>query len=94
MAVVAARNMVGMSKGDGDDMDEFVYHPVPCFYSQFLDLSWMFFGVASGEVVVLGMEDFETTKTMGAFWVREERVVGAFLEGGTSEQQAALAQVI
>ncbi|CAM9539565.1 unnamed protein product [Discosporangium mesarthrocarpum] len=97
MAVVAARNMVGAIKAatsnDLEGDEEFVYHPVPCFYSQMLNLSWMFFGVASGEVVVLGKEDFETTRTLGAFWVRGERVVGAFLEGGTAEQQAALAQV-
>lgn len=44
-------------------------------------------------MVVLGAADFPTTRTFGAFWVRGERVVGAFLEGGTVEQQVAVAQV-
>ncbi|CAB1115486.1 MDHAR [Ectocarpus sp. CCAP 1310/34] len=51
-----------------------------------------FYGVAEGEVVVLGAAEFRTTRTFGAFWVRKERVVGAFLEGGTIEQQIAVAQ--
>lgn len=52
-----------------------------------------FYGVAEGEVVVMGAAEFRTTRTFGAFWVRGERVVGAFLEGGTVEQQIAVAQV-
>ncbi|CAM9187609.1 unnamed protein product, partial [Ectocarpus sp. 12 AP-2014] len=40
-----------------------------------------------------GAAEFRTTRTFGAFWVRKERVVGAFLEGGTIEQQIAVAQV-
>lgn len=44
-------------------------------------------------MVVLGAAEFRTTRTFGAFWVRKERVVGAFLEGGTIEQQIAVAQV-
>ncbi|CAN0075666.1 unnamed protein product [Ascophyllum nodosum] len=66
---------------------------VPNFSSRFLDLSWRFYGVPEGKVVVLGESEFRTTRTFGAFWVRGERVVGAFLEGGTMEQQIAVAQL-
>lgn len=44
-------------------------------------------------MVVLGAADYSTTSTFGAFWVRGEQVVGAFLEGGSIEQQIAVAQV-
>eukprot|EP00752_Nemacystus_decipiens_P013306 g11786.t1 len=108
MAICAARNMVGSSAagslvsragGAGFKKDYYgggelpVYEPVPGFSSRFLGLSWRFYGVAEGEVVVLGAAEFRTTRTFGAFWVRGERVVGAFLEGGTIEQQIAVAQV-
>eukprot|EP00904_Undaria_pinnatifida_P002234 jgi/Undpi1/12010/HiC_scaffold_4.g01709.m1 len=109
MAVVAARNMVGgllegegsgsgeldlMKSYDADGEGQFpLYSPVPGFSSKFLDLSWRFYGIPEGEVVVLGAAEFATTRTFGAFWVRGERVVGAFLEGGTMGQQVAVAQV-
>lgn len=41
----------------------------------------------------MGAAQFPITRTFGAFWVRSERVVGAFLEGGTLEQQITVAQV-
>ncbi|CAM9117280.1 unnamed protein product [Hapterophycus canaliculatus] len=109
MAVCAARNMVGGSaagsfvsgttgKGFMKDSSEGqqlpAYEPLPGFSSRFLGLSWRrFYGVAEGDVVVLGAAEFRTTRTFGAFWVRGERVVGAFLEGGTLEQRIAVAQV-
>ncbi|CAM9576175.1 unnamed protein product [Scytosiphon promiscuus] len=108
MAVCAARNMVGSSAAgsfvsgargegfikDGAEAGELPTHePVPGFSSRFLGLSWRFYGVAEGDVVVLGAAEFRTTRTFGAFWVRGEKVVGAFLEGGTLEQRIAVAQV-
>ncbi|CBJ48589.1 conserved unknown protein [Ectocarpus siliculosus] len=108
MAICAARNMVGSSAwgslvssaGEAGFQKDYygggelpMYQPVPGFSSRFLGLSWRFYGVAEGEVVVLGAAEFRTTRTFGAFWVRKERVVGAFLEGGTIEQQIAVAQV-
>ncbi|CAM9331454.1 unnamed protein product [Ectocarpus sp. 8 AP-2014] len=108
MAICAARNMVGSSAwgslvsstGEAGFQKDYygggelpTYQPVPGFSSRFLGLSWRFYGVAEGEVVVLGAAEFRTTRTFGAFWVRKERVVGAFLEGGTIEQQIAVAQV-
>ncbi|CAM9240958.1 unnamed protein product [Choristocarpus tenellus] len=60
------------------------YNPVPSFYSRFLDLSWKFYGFTEGEMVVLGMEAFPTSRTFGAFWLKEGQIVGAFLEEDTS----------
>mmetsp|Transcript_2703 Transcript_2703/g.3849 ORF Transcript_2703/g.3849 Transcript_2703/m.3849 type:complete len:640 (+) Transcript_2703:91-2010(+) len=59
------------------------YNPVPHCYSRILNLSWKFYGVAKGEVVVLNLEDAHSTGKFGAFWVDQGLVVGAFLEGGT-----------
>ncbi|CAM9694619.1 unnamed protein product [Phaeothamnion confervicola] len=68
------------------------YTPVPYCYSRFLDCSWKFYGVADGEVCVLGL-DGVMPPHFGAFWVRDGRVVGAFLEGGTEEEQQVLEQI-
>lgn len=46
----------------------------------FLEMSWKFYGFTRGEICVLGMEAFPTTRTFGAFWVSAGRIVGAFLE--------------
>lgn len=47
---------------------------------RFLELSWKFYGFTRGDVCVLGMETFPTTRTFGAFWLLAGRIVGAFLE--------------
>lgn len=54
-----------------------------CSTQRFLDVSWKFYGFARGEVCVLGMEHFSTTRTFGAFWLSGGRIVGAFLEVST-----------
>lgn len=39
----------------GDDAFP-AYDPVPYFYSRYLDLAWKFYGISSGEAVVLGLK--------------------------------------
>ncbi|CAM9798983.1 unnamed protein product [Ectocarpus fasciculatus] len=86
--VKAARDMGAFAAGmmlGGDDSGE-SYNPVPHMYSRFLDISWKFYGFARGEVCVLGMETFPTTRTFGAFWLHGGKIVGAFLEEDPSSR--------
>lgn len=66
------------------------YEYLPFFYSRVFSLSWQFYGSARGEVVHFG--DFEAGK-FGAYWVDGDKVVGAFLEGGSPEEFAAIKRV-
>uniref|UniRef100_A0A7S2UXU9 monodehydroascorbate reductase (NADH) n=1 Tax=Fibrocapsa japonica TaxID=94617 RepID=A0A7S2UXU9_9STRA len=69
------------------------FQPVPSFYSRVLELHWNFYGIAQGEPVVLDLEHYEERKRFGVFWLRDNRVVGAFLEGGTAEEHEILRDV-
>ncbi|CAM9482367.1 unnamed protein product, partial [Discosporangium mesarthrocarpum] len=61
------------------------FNAVPSFYSRFLDLSWQFYGFTEGEVVILGMDTFPSSRSFGAFWLKDGRIVGALLETSSSE---------
>jgi monodehydroascorbate reductase (NADH) len=63
------------------------YDYLPFFYSRIFSLSWQFYGLAEGDAVHFG--DFAAGK-FGAYWVRDGSVVGAFLEGGSAEENAAI----
>jgi len=44
---------------------------IPYYYSRFNQLSWKFYGVNEGKVVVVGgVQQFEENRTFGAFWIR------------------------
>ena len=64
---------------------------LPFFYSRVFNLSWQFYGLNEGECVIHG--DTSAAK-FGAYWVKEGAVVGAFLEGGTNEENAAIKKVV
>eukprot|EP00953_Heterococcus_sp_UTEX-ZZ885_P018061 10088-Heterococcus_DN1.PRE.2 len=66
------------------------FAPLPCIQLKFLQFSWTFYGVAEGEVAVLGLEEFEETGKFGAFWLRKGEVIGAFLEGGEKSDITAI----
>lgn len=66
--------------------DDFDY--LPFFYSRVFGLSWQFYGDNTGEIVHFG--DY-TGKSFGAYWVKDGRLVGSFLEGGDKEEYEALA---
>ncbi|EFJ08252.1 hypothetical protein SELMODRAFT_131995 [Selaginella moellendorffii] len=66
------------------------YDYLPYFYSRVFSLSWQFFGDNSGECLLFG--DLKSEK-FGAYWVDRGRLVGAFLEGGSKSEYAALAVV-
>lgn len=80
MAVAAASNM---ALGAASNM----YTPVPRVEFKLFEFSWVFHGIARGEVATLGLEELQDTNTFGAFWVDNGVVVGAFLEGGTETEK-------
>lgn len=47
-----------------------------------------------GEAVIWGIEDAGAAGSkFGAYWVKDGKVVGAFLEGGSAEENKLLARV-
>lgn len=50
-----------------------------------------FYGLSEGDVVLHGDQG---AAKFGAFWVKDGAVVGAFLEGGSPEENAALKAVV
>ncbi|XP_024983714.1 monodehydroascorbate reductase-like isoform X2 [Cynara cardunculus var. scolymus] len=70
------------------------YHYLPYFYSRSFDLSWQFFGDNVGETVVFGNHDPQSEKPkFGTYWVKDGKVMGAFLESGTPEENQAIRKV-
>ncbi|GAA0186117.1 hypothetical protein Leryth_019948 [Lithospermum erythrorhizon] len=62
---------------------------LPFFYSRVFTLSWQFYGNNEGDVVHFG--DF-LSSAFGAYWIHKGRLVGAFLEGGTKEENEAISK--
>ncbi|CAK9213728.1 unnamed protein product [Sphagnum troendelagicum] len=76
----------------GETVDEYDY--LPFFYSRSFDLSWQFYGDNVGESVVWGRDGASAAKSkFGAYWVKDGKVVGAFLEGGSADENKLLAKV-
>jgi len=77
----------------GEVVDEYDY--LPFFYSRSFDLSWQFYGDNVGESVIWGRERAGTTpgSKFGAYWVKDNKVVGTFLEGGSPDENKLIAKV-
>lgn len=71
----------------GNKVDNYDY--LPYFYSRVFTLSWQFYGDNVGDSVLFGDQ---IVGKFGAFWVHNGRLVGAFLEGGSKVEYAALAK--
>ncbi|KAI3832698.1 hypothetical protein MKW98_002244 [Papaver atlanticum] len=70
------------------------YDYLPYFYSRSFDLSWQFYGDNVGETVLFGDNDpASTTHKFGTYWIKDGKVIGAFFESGTPEENKALAKV-
>ncbi|CAA7405376.1 unnamed protein product [Spirodela intermedia] len=79
------------SEGVGS-VEEYDY--LPYFYSRAFNLSWQFYGDNVGETVLFGDTDPASAKPkFGSYWIKDGRVVGAFLEAGTPEENQAIARV-
>ncbi|KAG9141218.1 hypothetical protein Leryth_001702 [Lithospermum erythrorhizon] len=76
----------------GESIDEYEY--LPFFYSRAFDLSWQFYGDNVGDSVIFGDNNpTSATHKFGAYWIKDGKVVGVFLEGGTPEENKAIAKV-
>ncbi|XP_043705578.1 monodehydroascorbate reductase [Telopea speciosissima] len=77
---------------EGKSID--VYDYLPYFYSRSFDLSWQFYGDNVGDTVMFGDSDPASPKPkFGSYWIKDGKVVGAFLEGGTPDENKAIAKV-
>ncbi|CAK9206845.1 unnamed protein product [Sphagnum troendelagicum] len=76
----------------GETIPEYDY--LPYFYSRSFDLSWQFYGDNVGEAVTWGREAAQASSSkFGTYWIKDGKVVGAFLEGGSPEENKAIAKV-
>ncbi|GER33721.1 monodehydroascorbate reductase [Striga asiatica] len=76
----------------GTSIPEYDY--LPYFYSRAFDLSWQFYGDNVGDSVLFGdSQPTSATHKFGSYWVKDGKVVGAFLESGTPEENKAIAKV-
>lgn len=76
----------------GKSISEYDY--LPYFYSRSFDLSWQFYGDNVGESVIFGdSSPTSPSHKFGAYWVAGGKVVGAFLESGSPEENKAIAKV-
>lgn len=77
---------------EGKSIDAYDY--LPYFYSRAFDLSWQFYGDNVGDTVLFGDSNPASPKAkFGSYWIKDGKVVGAFLEGGTPEENKAIANV-
>ncbi|EOY08173.1 hypothetical protein QUC31_010970 [Theobroma cacao] len=77
---------------EGKSVDEYDY--LPFFYSRSFDLAWQFYGDNVGDTVLFGDNDPQSPKAkFGSYWIKEGKVIGAFLEGGSAEENQAIAKV-
>ncbi|XP_008801233.2 monodehydroascorbate reductase 3, cytosolic [Phoenix dactylifera] len=77
---------------EGKDIEEYDY--LPFFYSRAFDLSWQFYGDSVGDTVLFGDNDPASAKPkFGSYWIKDGKVVGTFLEGGSAEENKAIAKV-
>lgn len=77
---------------EGKTTEEYDY--LPYFYSRSFELSWQFYGDNVGDTVLFGDNNPESAKPkFGTYWIKDGKVVGAFLESGTPEENKAIAKV-
>lgn len=89
-AAYVAREILGASGAAADDQGPYRY--LPFFYSRFFDFSWQLYGTPQGDAIHFegpGSDGF------GAVWVDgSKRIVAAFLESGTPEQNAEIRRLV
>lgn len=77
---------------EGKSIEEYDY--LPYFYSRSFDLSWQFYGDNVGDAVIFGDSDPASPQhEFGSYWVNSGKIVGAFLESGTPEENKVIAKV-
>lgn len=77
---------------EGKPVEEYDY--LPYFYSRAFDLSWQFYGDNVGDTVLFGDNNPSTPNAkFGTYWIKDGKIVGAFLEGGSPDENKAIAKV-
>ncbi|KAG2682933.1 hypothetical protein I3843_10G007400 [Carya illinoinensis] len=77
---------------EGKAIEEYDY--LPYFYSREFDLSWQFYGDNVGETVLFGDNNpASPNPKFGTYWIKDGKIFGAFLEGGSPEENKAIAKV-
>jgi len=66
------------------------YDYLPYFYSRIFNLSWQFYGRNKGTAINFGKQ---SDGSFGCYWVDDGKVVGAFMESGSDEQNHAIKAV-
>ncbi|KAK3124110.1 hypothetical protein QOZ80_8AG0640570 [Eleusine coracana subsp. coracana] len=80
------------AKESGEPIPEYDY--LPYFYSRSFDVAWQFYGDNVGDDVLFGDNDPAATQPkFGSYWVKDGKVVGVFLEGGSADEYQAIARV-
>lgn len=70
------------------------YDYLPYVYSRAFNLSWTFYGDNVGDPVLFGDNNPASAKPkFGTVWIKNGKIVGVFLEGGTAEENKAIAQI-
>ncbi|CAM0944930.1 unnamed protein product [Alopecurus aequalis] len=96
-----ARRAVGAilepADGAAEEGKDFAY--LPFFYSRVFELSWQFYGDNVGEAVHFGefsppLDAGGTRPKFGACWVNGGLVAGVFIEGGSREENEAVASAV
>ncbi|EIE20462.1 monodehydroascorbate reductase [Coccomyxa subellipsoidea C-169] len=82
-ATHAVASIMDTSTGD--------YDYLPYFYSRIFDLSWQLYGINENTTATL-FGDTSSGK-FGTYFVRDGKVMGAFLEGGSPEEQELMKKV-
>ncbi|XP_031275681.1 monodehydroascorbate reductase, seedling isozyme-like [Pistacia vera] len=93
-AYKSAEHVVKVIKANekGKAIDEYDYFPY--FYSRVFDLSWHFYGETVGETVLFrNWNPACSLRKFGTYWIKEGKIVGAFLESGTLEENKTIAEV-
>ncbi|KAK2401057.1 monodehydroascorbate reductase [Trifolium repens] len=81
------------AREDGNIVEEYDY--LPHLYSRSFELSWQFYGDNIGDTVLYGEHNPKSSKPLkfGTYWIKDGKVVGAFLENGTPDENEAIAKV-
>lgn len=80
------------AKESGESVPEYEY--LPYFYSRSFDLAWQFYGDNVGESILFGNSDPSSANPkFGSYWIKDGKVLGAFLEGGSPDENKAIAKV-
>nr|ADF43731.1 monodehydroascorbate reductase [Lilium longiflorum] len=90
----SAEHAVKAIKANSEGKPIVEYDYLPFFYSRTFDLSWQFYGDNVGDSVLFGDADPTSAKPkFGSYWIKDGKVVGAFLESGSPDENKAIAKV-